>query len=525
MSMTALVSSTASSFARKVKYLRNVTCRSSSSSTSSTFWPRKLPETKAPSDVDGSNPASGRMSTGMPSTPLDPKHAQPLGSWSQEQINEAVKDHVMLTWTPSKVRHHIPIITKAEGVYMYDIHGKKYLDWTSQAVCTNLGHTVPTSISDAIQDQLQSVPFAYGGMAMAEIRARLASLVTDLLPGDLTGCTFPSSGSEANEAAISVARRYTGKFKVINWYRSYHGGTQNSKAATGDFRRWMGGDMVPGFVKAWSPYPLFWDFAGDTETERTKMALSMLEEQILNEGPETIALIQFESIIGSGGVVIPPPGYMEGVRDLCDKYEILLHCDEVMAGFGRTGKLFGFQHFDGVVPDIVTCAKGLTASYLPLSMMACRQHVFESFEEKSIGWGSTYQGHPVSMACAYETLKFMIKEDVMGNVKKLEPVMAERMHSIAEKHPCIKQYRHIGLFGCFDVQDKNGENPQLQHEAPQEPAVAYKKAYTDNGLMGLIRYPHLHVAPPLIISETELLDGFDRQDKALSVLDSALGFH
>ena len=318
---------------------------------------------------------------------------------------------------------------------------------------------------------------------MTEIRARLASLVTGLLPGDLTGCVFPSSGSEANEAAISVARRYTGKFKVINWYRSYHGGTQNSKAATGDFRRWMGGDTVPGFVKAWSPYPLFWNFAGDTETERTKMALSMLEEQILNEGPETIAMIQFESIIGSGGVVIPPPGYMEGVRSLCDKYEILLHCDEVMAGFGRTGRLFGFQHFDGVVPDIVTCAKGLTASYLPLSMMACRQHLFEAFEDKSIGWGSTYQAHPVAMACAYETLKWMIQEDVMGNVQKLEPIMAERMNLIAEKHPCIKQHRHIGLFGCFDVQDKHGENPQLQHEAPHSSAIAYKKAFTDNGLM------------------------------------------
>jgi adenosylmethionine-8-amino-7-oxononanoate aminotransferase len=335
---------------------------------------------------------------------------------------------------------------------------------------------VPETISNAIQQQLHSVPFVYGGLAMSEIRARLASLVAHLLPGDLgSGICFPSSGSEANEAAISLARRYSGKFKVINFYRSYHGGTQNSKAATGDFRRWMGGDTVPGFVKAWSPYPLFWDYAGDTESERTAMALSMLEEQILNEGPNTIALIQFESIIGSGGVVIPPPGYMEGVRALCDKYDILLHFDEVMAGFGRTGKLFGFQHFDGIIPDIVTAAKGLTASYVPLSMMACRKHVMEAFEGKSIGWGSTYQAHPVALACSYETLKYMVKEDVIGHVHKLEPVMGDCMQSLAEKHPCIKQYRQIGLFGCFDVHDKHGENPQLQHEPPHDALLAYKK--------------------------------------------------
>jgi adenosylmethionine-8-amino-7-oxononanoate aminotransferase len=254
------------------------------------------------------------------------------------------------------------------------------------------------------------------------------------------------------------------------------------------------------------------------------MALNMLEELVLNEGPDTVALIQFESMVGSGGVLIPPPGYMEGVRAICDKYDILLHCDEVMVGFGRTGKLFGFQHYD-IVPDIVTAAKGLTSALLPLSMMACKKHIMDSFEDKSLGWGSTYQAHPVALACAYENIKYMIKEDILGRVQELEPCFADMMSNLTENHPCIKQYRHIGMFGCLDIHDINGNNPQLQHQAPHPAFIAYRKAYAENGLIGLLRFPHLHVAPPLIISKDELLDGFDRQDRALKVLDDALGFH
>jgi taurine---2-oxoglutarate transaminase len=493
-----------------------------------------------------------------------------MGSWTSEEIRDAVDEHVMLTWAPGKVsicrtvqcslgqgnfpgqqrrlfslfcfrciplyccwmlqlfiekaRYNAPIITHGEGVYVFDDKGKKYLDWTSQAVCSNIGYTVPENVVEGTVRQMKELPFLYGGLGITEVRARLASLVSDLLPGDLTGMVFPSSGSEANEAAIMCARRYTGKFKVINWYRSYHGGTTNSQQATGDFRRWFGGDTVPGFVKSFAPFPLFWDYAGDSEEERTQMALNMLEEQILNEGPDTIALIQFESVIGGGGVIMPPPGYMQGVRAMCDKYNILMHCDEVMVGFGRTGKLFGFQNYEGVIPDIVTAAKGITSAILPLSMMACRKHIMDGFEDKPLGWGSTYQAHPVAMACAYENLKYLIKEDVLGHVQELEPVFEDCMRTLTETHPSIKQYRHVGMFGCFDAHLPNGENPQLQHTAVHEAFVKYRMAYTENGLMGLLRAPHLHVAPPLTITKDELLDGFDRQDRALHVLDQCLGY-
>lgn len=474
-------------------------------------WPHKAPSlTKI---LDNESPLK-----------ISSEHDMPMGSWSTEQIKEAVDSSVMLTWSPGKARHGVPIITHGEGVYLFDEKGKKYMDWTSQAVCCNMGHSLPESVIDATVSQMRQLPYVYGGLGMPEIRARLSKLMTELLPGDLQGMVFPSSGSEANEAAITIARRHTGKTKVINWYRSYHGGTTNSQQATGDFRRWMGGDHVPGFVKAFNPYPMFWDFEGASQEEKTQMALNMLEEQVLNEGPDTIALIQFESVVGGGGVLVPPPGYMQGVRAICDKYGILMHCDEVMVGFGRTGKLFGFQHNEGVIPDIVTAAKGISSAALPISMCAVRKDVMDTFNEKSIGWGSTYQAHPVAMACAYENVKYLIKEDIIGHVQRLFPTFESEMVRISENHPSIKQYRAIGMFGCFDAASPDGSCPQLQHTAVEKAFVEYKKAFSESGLIGLIRPPHMHVAPPLIISEEELLDGFDKQDRILYTLDEALGY-
>jgi len=257
---------------------------------------------------------------------------------------------------------------------------------------------------------------------------------------------------------------------------------------------------------------------------RTELVLNMLEEQILNEGPDTIALINFESVVGSGGCIVAPKGYMQGVRALCDKYKILMQCDEVMVGFGRTGKLFGFQHYDGVLPDIITAAKGISSAAIPLSMMACRKHIMESFEDKPLGWGSTYASHPVALACAYENIKYLLKNDIVGRAQKLAPQFEEQMERVAENHPCIKQYRSVGLFGCFDVHNVDGSNPQLQHDGGNAAFGAYKKAFREAGLIGFMRPPHLHVAPPLNITEADLNEGFKRQDKALYALDDALGF-
>lgn len=332
--------------------------------------------------VDNASPATTTLA-------LDPQHEAPLGTWTEEQIRNATAASCMLTWMPGQAKHGLPVVTHGEGVYLYDMQGKKYLDWTSQAVCNNLGYDVPPAVMDAIMHQMQAAPFLYGGIALNEIRARLSALMTEILPADLQGMVFPSSGSEANEAAFMMGRRYTGRQKILTWYRSYHGGTANSLQATGDSRRWNGRDAIPNFIKAHNPYPLFFSYPGATEAERTEMALTMLEEQVLAEGPENIAMISFESIVGAGGVLIPPDGFMQGVRAICDQYGILLHLDEVMVGFGRTGKLFGFQNFDGVVPDIMTCAKGITSSAIPMSMTACRAPIMEYFETVPVGWGSS----------------------------------------------------------------------------------------------------------------------------------------
>jgi taurine--2-oxoglutarate transaminase len=376
--------------------------------------------------------------------------------------------------------------------------------------------------------------------------------MAEILPGSLRAAVFPSSGAEANEAGIMMARRFTGRQKIISWYRSYHGATANASAATGDFRRWYGGDSVPNFVKAFNPFPLFFQHCGATEEERVEAALNMLEEQILNEGPDNIASIMMEPIVGAGGCLIMPTGYMQGVRAIADRYGILLHFDEVMVGFGRTGKLFGFQNYDSVMPDIVTAAKGISGSAIPMSMTACTEEIMQFFDDKvcthclfaivgmirlvlpyflfglsaqPLGWGSTYQAHPVAMAAAYENVKHILQHDIVGRVQRIAPLFEKCMQELADSHSCIKQYRAIGLFGCLDVQDLGGSNPKLQHEAAHEAFNKYKRAYAENGLVGLHRYPHIHCAPPLVITESELLDGFDRLDRSLDVLDDALGFY
>jgi taurine--2-oxoglutarate transaminase len=416
---------------------------------------------------------------------------------------------------------------KGEGVYLYDDSGKQYLDWTSQAVCSNLGHSLPEAVVQAAAYQMTQLPFAYGGIGITEVRTRMNQLMAEILPGDLRAAVFPSSGAEANEAGIMMARRFTGRNKIITFYRSYHGATGHAGAATGDFRRWYGSDANPGYVKAFNPFPLFFNHGGDgaSEEERVRSALNMLEEQILNEGPENVASIMMESVVGAGGVLVMPPGYMQGIRAICDKYGILMHMDEVMVGFGRTGKLFGFQNYEGVMPDIVTAAKGISGASIPMSMTACTEEIMNFFDDKPLGWGSTYQAHPVAMAASYENVKYILEQDIVGRVQKMAPLFERCMQRLADSHPSVKQYRAIGMFGCLDVQDIGGANPKLQHEGAHEAFAKYKQAYADNGLVGLHRYPHIHCAPPLIISESELLDGFDRIDRCLTVLDDALGFY
>mmetsp|Transcript_123403 Transcript_123403/g.237908 ORF Transcript_123403/g.237908 Transcript_123403/m.237908 type:complete len:547 (+) Transcript_123403:86-1726(+) len=441
--------------------------------------------------------------------------------WSESDLQSATEEHVMLSWGPSGPAKDLPRIVRSEGLYLYDDKGKKYLDWTSQAVCANLGHTMPESIMEAMNKQMSTLPYLYSGMGVCPMRSRLSKLMAELTPGDITGFLFPCGGSEANEAAIRMARRYTGRQKILTQYRSYHGSSAHALGATGDFRRWFTEGGVNGFVKIFNPQPLGFSW-GKTDAEATKLCLQALEEQILLEGPSSIAAIMLESIVGAGGVLVPPDGYMEGVRALCNKYDILLILDEVMAGFGRTGELWAFEHFHGVVPDIVTSAKGLTGAFLPMSVVGVREHIKQFFLSQPLGWGATYHAHPVAMACAYESVKYTVEQGLPQRAKELQLVMLEEIDQIVAKHASVKQGRAIGLFGCLDLQDSRGRHIQPL-SGPSPPHVQdFRKALLENGLMALFRPPLLHCCPPLVITEAELRDGFKRLSAALMHLDKAL---
>jgi len=381
---------------------------------------------------------------------------------------------------------------------------------------------VPEDVKRSMDEQLESIPFVYGGIGVAPVRVRLAALLAELAPGDINGFVFPSSGGEANDCAIRMARLYTGRPKIFNQYRSYHGGSLGPLGATGDFRRHFAADQATGFVKMFNPEPHFFSW-GNTDAKACEMALACLEEQIVAEGPATIAAIMLESIPGSAGVLIPAVGYMEGVRALCDQYGILMISDEVMTGFGRTGELFAFQHFEGVIPDIFTSAKGLTGSWQPLSVVGVRQHIKDFFWRSPVGWGSTFQAHPVALACGYATLKHIIDSDLLGHVQKtLQPIMIEELNRLVDKYAHLKQARVAGAFGCLDLINPRTGERIMKLGDPLPPHVAnFKRAFLAEGLIGFVRPPQLHCAPPLIISEAELREGFRRLDRALAVLEGA----
>lgn len=450
--------------------------------------------------------------------------------WSTEHLMAESKEHAMATWGPGAPLRGAPLFVRAEGPYLYDSDGKQYMEWTSQAVCTNLGQTMPEPVKQAMLKQAETLPFVYSGFCNSIPRIRLASLLSEILPGDLTGFLFPTSGAEANEAAIRMARRFTGKTKIINQYRSYHGGTQASIQATGDFRRnfaeGRGGDGAPGFIKTMNPTDTHIFAFATTDEERCAKALGYLEEQILCEGPHTIAAIQLESLTGSAGVYINPPGYMEGVRKLCDKYDILYLADEVMVGFGRTGKMWGFQHYD-VLPDIVTSAKGLSGAWMPVSMLCCRQKIKDFFETNPLGWGSTFHAHPMNTAVAYECVKFMLETDLVGHVQRnVAPVMASELERLSQKFESVSSsYRHVGGFGCLDLLDPRTGHPIQEFSGANcsntDAVNTFKAKLRENGLVGFVRPPKFHCAPPLIIEPDQLKDGFARAERALEAYDKS----
>ena len=427
----------------------------------------------------------------------------------QEMIDLCLK-HTLYTWAATGNVSPMPV-ERAEGVYFYAPDGRRWLDFNSQLMSVNIGHGHPKVIK-AIQEQATKLLFAHPGTA-TEPRARLGKRLAELVPGNIDTFFFTLGGAEANEQAIRAVRHFSGRSKIITRYRSYHGGTNATLQLTGDPRRWANEPGMPGIVRVMDPQPYTYSF-GTSDDEIVRNNLTYLEEVIQYEGPHTIAAMFIETVTGTNGILPPPKGYLQGLRKLLDRYGILLVCDEIMAGLGRTGKLFAFEHGD-IVPDVVTMAKGLTSSYLPLGAMGVSAPIAEHFR-KNVFWGGlTYNSHPMCLAAALAALDVLIDEGMVENAARLEPVMRSEMQALAKKHPSIKGHRNIGLFGMIDTKlgSYNQGHPAL---------TAFSKFLVENGLYTVLHWGGIMTNPPLCITEEQLREGFAIIDRGLSIVDDAV---
>ncbi len=437
----------------------------------------------------------------------------PAGMSSKDMIDACMK-HSLFSWSATGKVDPIPV-ARAEGIYLYGPEGQRWIDWNSQLMSVNIGHGHPKVIK-AIQDQAAQLAYAYPGMA-TEIRAKLSLRLAELVPGDLNTFFYCLGGAEANENAIKAARMFTGRHKILVRYRSYHGATNGAISLTGDPRRWPTEPGMPGVVRVMDPRPYDYSF-GTTEEEIVRNNLTYLEEVIQYEGPKNIAAMFIETVTGTNGILPPPKGYLKGLKALLEKHGILLVTDEVMCGWGRTGKLFAFQHGD-IVPDIVTMAKGLTSSYLPLGVMAVSDRIANHFRENVFWGGLTYNAHPLCLASALAAVNVLVEESMVENAARMGEVMRGHMERLAKKHRCIKEHRNIGLFGTIELR-KNSKGERLVPYAGTHPVMPkVGKFLKDNGLFTVLQWSTLMCNPPLCINEAQMADGFGIIDRALDLVD------
>ena len=432
------------------------------------------------------------------------------------------KEHVFWTWSAQAKVNPIAV-KRAKGVYFWDVDDKRYLDFNSMTMCVNIGHG-DERIIKAMQEQAAELPYAAPGMT-TKIRALASREVASVTPqGKLSKVLFTLGGADANENAIKLARGYTKRHKILTRYRSYHGASAGAMAATGDPRRvaWEP-NLMTGVVHFLDPYRYRSTFhrtnPNISEADFAKDYVNHLEEIILYEGPESIAGILMESVTGTNGIIIPPDGYMQGVRTLCDKYGIVMICDEVMSGFGRTGKWFAIENWN-VVPDMITMAKGLTSAYAPLGAVAMKPEIAAAFDEHAFESGLTYTSHPISLAAAVANIQAMREDKVVEHAASMGGVLRRMLSDLGEAHPSVGEVRNIGLFGIIElVKNRETKEPMAPWNGSSPEMVALKKYCSDHGLF---LYTHWHtvlIIPPLIISEKELQEGFDVLDEALKITD------
>jgi taurine---2-oxoglutarate transaminase len=435
-------------------------------------------------------------------------------SMTSEEIVALSRAHTFFSWSVQSALDPIAI-DHAEGVYLYTPEGRRILDFNSQLMSVNIGHG-NRRVIDAITEQAQKLQFVMPGFT-SEIRARLGRKMAEIMPGDLDKVFFTLGGAEAIENAIKLARHHTGRHKVLARYRAYHGATFGAMTLTGDPRRWANEPGLVGVVRY--PDTHRW---GEKEPRPVEESLQGLEDVIRYEGAHTIAAVFLETIVGTNGILIPPDGYIQGVREICTRNNILMVCDEVMAGFGRTGRWFAVDHWD-TVPDLMTMAKGLTSSYLPLGAVAMRHDIAEAFENKMYYGGLTYSSHPVSLAAALATIGVYEEDDLIGNAQRLGPAMRSHHERLAAKHPSVGATRNIGLFGIIDlVRSQDPWTPLTPYNGTSDEMKAIGKFFRDEGLFTFAPNNSIHTNPPLCITEEQLAEGFDIIDRALDIADQAV---
>lgn len=436
-------------------------------------------------------------------------------------VKAADRAHVFHSWSAQALIDPLAV-AGAEGSYFWDYDGSRYLDFSSQLVNTNIGHQHPRVVA-AIQEQAARMCTIAPGFAV-DVRSEAARLIAALTPGDLDKVFFTNGGAEAVENAVRMARLHTGRHKVLSAYRSYHGATSAAINLTGDPRRWPSDNGSAGVVHFWGPHLYRSHFHASSQAQETERALAHLEQTIAFEGPQSVAAIILETVVGTAGVLVPPPGYLAGIRETCDRHGIVFILDEVMAGFGRTGRWFAADHWD-VVPDLMTFAKGVNSGYVPLGGVAISERIAETFATRAFPGGLTYSGHPLACASAVATINTMREEGIVENAATIgDDVLGPGLRAIAERHPSVGEVRGLGVFWALDlVRDRDTREPLVPYNASgadNKPMADLAAACKERGLWPFVNMNRLHVVPPCTVSEAEAKEGLALLDEALAAADA-----
>jgi taurine--2-oxoglutarate transaminase len=440
-----------------------------------------------------------------------------MTSLSGKEIVDMNREYTFFSWSVQGQVRPIPV-EKAEGIYFWDTDGKRYIDFSSQLMNANIGHQHPRVVK-AIQDQAAKLCFVHPGNA-TEPRGLLGKKLAEVTPGNLKKTFFTLGGAEANENAIKIARFYSGRHKILARYRSYHGATHGSIALTGDYRRLAVEPAMPGAVHFLDPFCYRCPF-GQKKESCKRECISHLEEIIRYEGPDKIAAVIMEGVVGSNGLIIPPEDYWPRVREICDKYGILLISDEVMSGWGRTGKWFAVDNW-GVTPDIITTAKGITSGYVPLGAVIVSEPIAKFFDDKYLYAGLTYNGHALACAAAVATIAVYEEDHLLENAITVGRHLGQALEGIKARHPSVGDVRYIGLFSAIELV----ANRETKEILPAAKMAEVGKVLRENGLFTFIMANNMgsmvFVVPPLCITKEQLNEGLAIVEKALEVADKVV---